>query len=77
MLEPLFQGDYLLVMQDTAAAPRLTLHRIVHGMFMQDACEQNATFTTLRYAHVPHPGVPCLFGTFSPLLNAAYRSDNA
>eukprot|EP00965_Chrysotila_dentata_P027958 929576-Pleurochrysis_carterae.AAC.1 len=44
---PSFQGDYLVLRLAHSAGSVLTLHRVVHSIFMQDAVKQNATFTTL------------------------------
>eukprot|EP00965_Chrysotila_dentata_P121243 4008944-Pleurochrysis_carterae.AAC.1 len=44
---PIFQGDHLLLRLAHSAGSVLTLHRVVHGILMQDAVKQNATFTTL------------------------------
>eukprot|EP00965_Chrysotila_dentata_P246062 6206933-Pleurochrysis_carterae.AAC.2 len=72
--EGIFQGNYLLV--QLPADTGLTLHRVAHGIFYQDATEQDATFTTLEYTHTPAPTQPDLWGTFTPRLNTNYNPAN-
>eukprot|EP00965_Chrysotila_dentata_P193793 6175967-Pleurochrysis_carterae.AAC.1 len=71
----IFQGDYLLIRLAIGAAP-LSLQRVMNGIFMSDAKLPDATFTTIEYSHTPLPGVPGLWGTFSPRVNASYDRHN-
>eukprot|EP00965_Chrysotila_dentata_P253824 6211451-Pleurochrysis_carterae.AAC.2 len=43
---PIFQSDCLLLRLEHSTGSVLTLHRAVHGIFMQDAVKQSVTFTT-------------------------------
>lgn len=59
---PVFQADFLLVRQGS----QLVLHRVTHGLMIEDAESDKLSFTTTEYEHTPQDGVPGLFGTFSP-----------
>eukprot|EP00965_Chrysotila_dentata_P059677 1979764-Pleurochrysis_carterae.AAC.1 len=71
---PIFQGDYL-IMRSSTAAP-LTLHRVVHGIFMQNATGADVTFTTCEYEQALDPLLRGLWGSFVPLKNAMYDKNN-
>lgn len=66
---PIFQSDYLLVRQEH----ELVLHRVAHGMMIEDATSEDVSFTTTEYAHTPLPGVRGLFGTFVPKVCSVCR----
>eukprot|EP00965_Chrysotila_dentata_P113024 3734544-Pleurochrysis_carterae.AAC.1 len=53
-LTPVYQyGDYLLLRMSVDHNTNVKLHRIVHGILMQKARRNDATFTTLEYKHTP------------------------
>lgn len=59
---PVFQSDFLLIRRQS----ELVLHRVAHGLMIDDATHLELSFTTIEYEHTPQPGVPGLFGTFAP-----------
>ena len=65
----LFQADYLFVQLPGCD---LALHRVVHGLVIDDAKEPGLRFTSAEYVHTPLPKVLGLWGTFAPMLNLAY-----
>ena len=68
-LPALFQADYLFVQ---LSGCDLALHRVVHGLVIDDATQAGLRFTSAEYVHTPHPKVLGLWGTFAPKLNLAY-----
>eukprot|EP00965_Chrysotila_dentata_P128022 4233313-Pleurochrysis_carterae.AAC.1 len=56
-VKPIFYGDYLLMRLGISSTSPVTLHRVVHGVFMQKAQNQQATCTTLEHHHTPQQDV--------------------
>eukprot|EP00965_Chrysotila_dentata_P134441 4446117-Pleurochrysis_carterae.AAC.1 len=50
---PIILGDYLLV--QLACTSEVALHRVTHGIFIDDKDKSDASFTTLEYTHTPQP----------------------
>lgn len=63
---PIFQADYLLIRHES----ELLLHRVTHGLMIDDATSAEAMFTTTEYEHTSQAGVRGLFGTFVPKVSA-------
>lgn len=64
---PIFQADFLLIRHGS----QLVLHRVTHGLMIEDAQSEKLSFTTTEYEHTPQQGVPGLFGTFLPKVRRA------
>eukprot|EP00965_Chrysotila_dentata_P153660 5079204-Pleurochrysis_carterae.AAC.1 len=47
LVRRIFQGEYLLMHLATGSGEAVSLHRVAHGIFHQDAADPDATFTTL------------------------------
>lgn len=54
----------------------MQLHRVAHGMCIDDALERELSFTTSEYMHTPQEGVDGLWGTFEPALNPSFDPTN-
>lgn len=67
---PVFQGDFLLL----KIGLQVQLHRVTHGLMIEDATAMDLSFTTCEYAHSPQEGVRGLFGTFAPKVNEPAHS---
>ena len=65
----LFQADYLF--NQLPGCP-LALHRVVHGLLIDDATDPNLRFTSAEYVHSAQDGVPGLWGTFEKKENPLY-----
>eukprot|EP00965_Chrysotila_dentata_P059541 1975911-Pleurochrysis_carterae.AAC.1 len=64
-----FQADYLFVQ---LPGRELELHRVVHGLLIEDATAPHLSFSTSQYTRFPQPGVPGFGGYFSLSPNPAY-----
>eukprot|EP00965_Chrysotila_dentata_P228384 6196566-Pleurochrysis_carterae.AAC.1 len=60
-----------------APSGELSLHRVCHGIFLEDETSQNATFTTTEYTHTPQDGYDGFGGTFAPTPNPLYDPKNS
>eukprot|EP00965_Chrysotila_dentata_P177202 5852499-Pleurochrysis_carterae.AAC.2 len=74
LVRRVFQGEYLLMRLASGNGAAVTLHRVAHGIFHQEAADLDATFTKAEYTHAPMPGVAGLWGTFKPALNPDFDS---
>eukprot|EP00965_Chrysotila_dentata_P261221 6214181-Pleurochrysis_carterae.AAC.1 len=76
-MEPaIYQGDYLLIRLGIDAAAPITLHRIVHGVFMQSATRHTSTFTTMEYEVTQVGDSTGLWGRWTAKLNPSYNPNN-
>eukprot|EP00965_Chrysotila_dentata_P054416 1805161-Pleurochrysis_carterae.AAC.1 len=64
-----FQADYLFVQLTNG---ELELHRVAHGLIIENATAPCLSFSTSEYRHFPQPGVPGFWGNFSLAPNPAY-----
>eukprot|EP00965_Chrysotila_dentata_P020709 685632-Pleurochrysis_carterae.AAC.1 len=73
---PIYKGDYLL-MHLSAGTDRsaLTRHRVVHGIFMQEATRNSCTFTTTEYHPTP-AHFNGLWSLFTQRPNTSYERGN-
>lgn len=62
---PIFQADFLLIRKSSDAG-HVALHRVTHGLTLEDATNSEISFTTTEYEHSPQDGVQGLWGTFLP-----------
>ena len=72
-LPAIFQADFLLVQ---LPGRDVALHRVVGGLFLDDAVASDLSFTTAEYMHTPQEGFTELFGLFTPQLNPDYDPSN-
>jgi hypothetical protein len=68
-LPALYQADYLFIQ---LPGRELELHRVAHGIILDDATSADISFTTVSYHHTPQNGVQGFFGTFEMTDNPAY-----
>ena len=68
-LTPIFQGDFVLIQLHGAS---LALHTVCNGALLEQATEEDMSFTTAEYAHSAQHGVAGLWGTFKKKANPAY-----
>ncbi|KAL3920092.1 MAG: hypothetical protein SGPRY_005382, partial [Prymnesium sp.] len=73
-IQPIFQADFLLV--QLPGAP-LALHTVCNATFLQSACDEEMSLTTVAYEHTPQLGVAGLWGTFKKIENAKYDAKDA
>eukprot|EP00965_Chrysotila_dentata_P152116 5026546-Pleurochrysis_carterae.AAC.1 len=63
-----FQADYLFVQ---IYGRELQLHRVAHGLVIEEAMAPNISFSTAEYTHTPQPGMNGFWGHFSQTPNPA------
>lgn len=68
-MEAIFQADFIFVQLPNKP---VQLHRVAHGLFIQDALEAELSFTTAEYTHIPQEDIPGLWGVFEPAENPTY-----
>ena len=68
-LTPIFQGDFVLIQLHGAS---LALHTVCNGALLEQATEEDMSFTTAEYAHSAQHGAAGLWGTFAKKTNPAY-----
>eukprot|EP00965_Chrysotila_dentata_P131274 4339742-Pleurochrysis_carterae.AAC.1 len=73
---PIFQNGYYLCVQLNGTTD-VVLHRVVHGIFVDDTSKKDVNFTTLEYVHSPQPGCPGLLGTFHAKENPHFDPKDA
>lgn len=66
---PVFQADFIFV---RVPHKGVQLHRVAHGLFIEDAVQSELSFTTAEYNHVPQEVVDGFWGHFEPALNGAF-----
>lgn len=65
-LQPVFQADFLFIKLPQTS---VQLHRVAHGLCIDDALQPELSFTTVEYKHTPQPGVDGFWGIFEPAEN--------
>ena len=70
----IFQADYLFLQLPGCD---LALHRVVHGLIIDDATCPDLAFTSTEYVHVPQPDVSGFWGTFGLKANSVYDPKDA
>ena len=71
--EPVFQADYLFVQ---APGHSIQLHRVVSGLFIENATAPGICFQTLEYVQTANPHIGGFWGEFTPKPNPSYLPGN-
>ena len=70
-----FQADYLFGQMPGRG---IALFRVCNGATLANCVDVDISFTAVEYEHTPHPEVDAGFwGTFEPLPNARYNSEDS